>query len=221
MMRYSTLLFVTFCTLCSFVSRAQHDTAAAPVVHHRVYELHTLMPTVCIGFIDGYRNNYSLPAGFVKNNTSGFAPLLFKLEYGFGRDISLAATMTYDAFNYNFSQQYQGYNGTFVRYRTDDFKLLSAGITAFYHLRKIIRVNRLDPFVGVGLSLNNIRYSAYPSGDTVAIKVNHTVTPYLKVGARYYISDAFSLFADLGYDKPAIFSIGFSARFFPGKKPFK
>jgi len=221
MMRYFTFLFIGLLSFCSSASRAQQDTASKPLVSHHVYELHTLMPTVCIGFIDGYRNSYSLPAGFVKNNTSGFAPLIFKLEYGFGHDISLAATMTYDAFNYNFAQQYQGYNGTFVRYRTDDFKLLSGGVTAFYHLRKVIRVNRLDPFAGVGLSLNNIRYSAYPSGDTFAIKVNHTVTPYLKVGARYYISDAFSIYADLGYDKPAIFSIGFSARFFPGKKPFK
>ena len=216
------ILFTALFTFIISTVWAQKDTAApAPVVPHATYELHTTMATAAIGFIDGYRNSYSLPSGFQKNNTSGFAPILLKLEYAFGRDISLAATFGYDAFNYNFSQFYQGYNGTFVRYHTDDFRSVSGGITAYYHLRKIIHVNHLDPFVGIGLCLNNIRYSAYPSDDTLAIKSTHTVTPYIKVGARYYISSAFSIFADLGYDKPSVFSIGFSARFFPGKKPLK
>jgi len=216
------ILFTALFTFIISTLWAQKDTAGhTPVVPHAPYELHTTMATACIGFFDGYRYNYSLPAGFGKNNTSGFAPILLKLEYGFGRNISLAAIFNYDAFNYNFSQQYPGYNGTFIRYRTDDFRAISGGVTAFYHLQHIIKVNCLDPFVGAGLSLNNIRYSAYPSGDTLAIKLTHTVTPYVKVGARYYISGAFSVFADLGYDKPAIFSIGFCARFFSGKRPLK
>ena len=224
MIRYFTFLFVFCAALCSLTSWAQKDTTkntAGEAAYHATYELHSTMATACIGVFDAYRYNYSLPAGFIKDNTSGFAPILLKLEYGFGRHISLAATFNYDAFNYNFSQQYQGYNGTFFRYRTDAFRAISGGIAALYHLQKVIHVSRLDPFVGLGLSLNNIRHSAYPSGDTLAIKLSHTATPYIKVGARYYISNAFSVFADLGYDKPAIFSIGFCARFFPGKKPLK
>ena len=223
MMRYFKLLFIILpVLLCPFTLLAQKDTTTHnPVMAHAVYERHTAIPSVAIGFIDGYRNSYSLPAGFEKNNTSGFAPILLKLEYGFGKNISLAATLGYDAFNYNFSQLYQGYSGPFVRYHTDDFRLFAVGAAAFYHLRKIIRVKRLDPFVGVGLSLNNARYGAYPTGDSLEVKLTHTVTPYIKVGARYYITDAFSIFADLGYDKPAMLSLGISARFFSGKKPLR
>ena len=214
---YFTILFI----LCSATLWAQQDTTAhaTPKWHH-VYERYSIIPTVSIGFIDGYRNNYSLPSGFEKNNTSGFAPILVKLEYGVGKNISIAATFGYDAFIYNFSQEYEGNNGSFVRYKTDDFRSFSGGIAAFYHLHKFIPVNHLDPFIGFGLSLNNIRYSAYPSGDSTAIKLDHTVTPYIKVGARYYVSDRFSLFGDLGYDKPAILSLGFSCRFFSQKKNF-
>ncbi len=75
----------------------------------------------------------------------------------------------------------------------------------------------LRPFIGLGLSLNNIKYSAHPEGDSTIVKIDHTVTPYLKAGARYYISDKFSLFADVGYDKQSVISIGFSCRFFSRK----
>lgn len=216
------ILFTALFTLACSSLWAQQDTLAHnPSQRHHIYERYSVIPTVSIGFIDGYRNNYTLPSGFLKNNTSGFAPILVKLEYAVWRDVSLAATFSYDAIFYNFSQQYEGNNGPFVRYRTDNFRSLSGGISAFYHLRKFIPVHRLDPFVGVGLSLNNNRHSAYPQGDSTAIKLSHTLTPYFKVGARYYISDRFSLFGDLGYDKPCIFSLGFSCRFFSGKNPLK
>ena len=213
------ILFATILAFAGFSACAQQDTANhSPAERHDTYERHSIMPTVCLGFIDGYRNNYSLPSGFEKNNTSGFAPVLVKLEYGLSKHISLAATFGYDAFIYNFSQLYQGNNGPFVRYKTDVFRSFSGGLTGFYHLGDVIRVNNLDPFAGVGIELNNIRYSAYPTGDSTAIKFNHTATFYLKIGARYYISNRFSVFADAGYDKQSIVSAGFSCRFFSKKK---
>ena len=217
MRTYCTLLLILFA--CSL--QAQQDTTTHnPVKWHPVYERHAITATACVGFFDAYRYNYSVPSGFTKNNTSGFAPILVKLEYGFWKNVSVAATFSYDAFIYNFNEVYMGNNGPFTRYKTDAFRSVSGGITAFYHLNKLIHVPNLDPFIGAGLSLNNVRYSAYPSGDTVSIKLDHTVTPYLKVGAHYYISDQFSVFGDLGYDKSSIFSVGFSCRFF-GKKPLK
>lgn len=185
---------------------------------HNAYERYTTIATLSVGFIDGYRNNYTLPAGFYKGNSSGAAPFYGKLEYGVYEHISIGLLLGYDAFLYNFKQEYTGNNGSFIRHRTNSVRIFSGGVAAFYHLGRFIHSSRLDPFIGIGLSLNNIRYSAYPQGDSTIIKKEHVVSPYLKVGARYYISDQFSLFGDLGYDKQSIFSLGFSCRFFNGKK---
>jgi len=211
MKKYFTILFI----LITVSASAQHDTTAhAP---HAPYERHSIVATASIGFIDAYRNDYSLAPGFEKSNTSGFAPLYLKLEYGLTKDVSIAAVFGYDAFLYNFKQEYTGNNGPFTRYLTNNTRILSGGLVAYYHLRKFIPVKHLDPFIGIGFSLNNIRYGALPQGDSTAVTFNHTVSPYLKAGARYYITSVYSIFGDVGYDQHSIFSLGFSCRFFRKK----
>jgi hypothetical protein len=205
-------------SLMSVSAWAQQDTSASKQAAHAVYERHSVTATASLGFVDGYKQNYALPAGFVKNNTSGYHQVYTRLEYGLTRYISIGATFSYDAFTYNFGQQYTGNSGAFTRYRTDNLRLLSGGVVAYYHLNNVIRVRNLDPFLGIGVSLNNIRHSNYPQGDSTVINIDHTITPYLKVGARYYISSVFSVFADAGYDKESIFSLGASCRFFSRKK---
>ena len=204
----SVLLILFFIT-----SRSQQDTANFLRPAMKNHQSHPVLATMSLGFIDPYRNDYSLPSGYIKNNTSDYSLFYAKLECYLNNQLSLAATFGHDAFIYNYSKVYSGNNGNFIRYKTDGFRLFSGGLTAFYHLGSLIRAKHLDPFVGFGLSLNNIRYSAYPQGDTVAVRLTHTVTPYLKAGARYYISEKFSLFGDVGYDNQSIFSLGFSCRF--------
>ena len=200
-------------TLFSTTLWSKQDTAYRWMVKDKSLQPHPVIATISLGFTDYYKNDYSLPSGYYKNNTSGYTLVNTKLEYFLGPQISLAATFGYDAFIYNFSQIYSGNNGNFFRYKTDKFRLFNGGITGFYHLGRLIQIKRLDPFIGVGISLNNIRHSAYPQGDSAVVKVTHIATPYFKAGARYYISDKFSLFADVGYDRQSIFNLGFSCRF--------
>jgi outer membrane protein W len=211
MKNYLTILF----TLVSVAAWAQQDTGAKktqPLL--ATYLRHTTIATISLGFIDDNRRSYDLPTGFSKGNVSGFIPFFAKIEYGLTDNISLGATFGYDVFVYNLLQNYNGNNGAFNRYKTNNTRILSAGITGFYHLGKALHSKHFDPFIGLGISLNNIRYRAYPEGDSTAIKFDHTVTPYLKAGARYFISDKFSIFGDAGYDKQAIISLGFSCRFY-------
>ena len=211
------IYLAAFLALLSFSSRAQQDSVSVP---QPTYKRHAILATVSLGFIDPYRQ-YKVPAGFEKNNTSGYALVYGKLEYGFTRHISLAATFVYDALYLNNSQLYTGFNGPIKRPQRDALRIVGGGVTGFYHLGSVIHIRHLDPFIGVGLSLNNIRHSNYPQGDSTLIKLDHIVTPYLKVGARYYISSRFSLFGDVGYDNQSIFSLGFSARFLPRPLPQK
>jgi hypothetical protein len=208
-----TAILVTLCTIVL----AQPDTGKHRMFTNGVYQRHSTQVSLSLGFFDGYRNDLAFPAGFEKNNTSGYTNISVKVDYGISKNFSLAASFGYDAFVYNFNQLYTGHNGTIKRYKTNTFRMFNIGVIGYYHLGMLIKVNRLDPFVGIGLSLNNIRYSAYPQGDSTIVKLDHTVTPYIKAGARYYMSDRFSIFGDVGYEKQAILSIGFSCRFLPKK----
>jgi len=204
---------------CAITLWAQPDTINSKRLPSQAYyERGSFIPSASLGIADVYRNSYSLPEGFSKNSTSGFVPVYFKVEYGLTRNVGIAATLCYDAFNYNFSQQYVGNNGPFIRNKTDAFRSFSGGLAAFYHLGNVIRVKRLDPFVGAGLCVNNIRYNAYPQGDSLSVRTDHTTDLYLKVGARYYISRKFSLFGEAGYDNHTILSLGFSCRFLRATK---
>ena len=179
-------------------------------VKHVAYEPNVVTATLAAGFIDDYRKNYTLPPPFVKNNTTGFAALTALLEYSISRHISVAGSFGYDAFTYNFQQAY----GQSVRYRTNNTRIMSGGIIGYYHFRHLLPANYFDPFIGLGVSINNIRYSAYPQGDSLVTRTDHSVTPYVKAGTRYYVSDKFSLFGDIGYNRHSVFSLGFSLRLY-------
>jgi hypothetical protein len=215
--------FVTavFCTLLAQGAWAQHDSAAHKKIAgltHATYIRHAVTVTGAIGFADDNRTSYTLPPGFSKGVVSGFAPLFARVEYGLTDNISLGASLCYDAFEYNNLQNYNGNNGPFNRYKTNNTRIASGGLAAFYHLGGLINCRRIDPFAGIGLELNNLRYKAYPQGDTTAIRTDHTVTLYLKAGVRCYLTDQFSLYADAGYDKQAIVTIGASCRFFTKRR---
>ena len=172
---------------------------------------HISFATVSLGFIDYYRNYYDLPKGFEKNNTSGFAPVYAKLEYVIHKNVSLAATANYDNFQYNYYQIYNGNGDIYKRYKVNYFTLVGIGLSCYYSLNNYIHIKKVSTFVGLGFSLNHINYSGFPSGDsTITNRTDHTLTPYLKVGARYAINKISYLFADLGYDKQSILSLGFS-----------
>lgn len=211
-------LIASLLTVFSLSATAQTDTTAhKPQEWHNAYERHSIITTISFGFADPNRNAFTTPAGFEKGMTTGFAPVYLKLEYGFGKNISLAASLSYAALRYNYYQLYTGYNGIIKRSKEDRFQVFSEGITAYYHLGNKIHVKHLDPFVGVGMSLNSISHSAYPQGDSMVEKTDFTMSPYIKAGARYYLSDKCSIFGDVGYDNQSVFSLGFTCRFF--RKP--
>lgn len=197
------------------VDTAVGSNGAAHKAKKREFTSHLTLATLSIGFFDPYRLNYSLPAGFEQNNFTGFPALYGKVEYGVSDRVSLTASVAWDGFRYNYFQLYTGYNGTVRRYMTDKETIFSAGIIGYYHVYTSIR--HLDPFVGVGLLVDNIHHTAIAQGDSTAITTDHKAEPYLKVGARYYISDQLSFFGDIGYDHESIFSLGVSCRFM--KKP--
>ncbi len=174
---------------------------------------HSLVATMSVGFINDYRQNYSVPVGFRNNNTTGFAPIYLSAEYGISNHVGIAATACYDGFYGNYLQLYTMNGREYQRSKTDQIDIYSGGLALYYHFGNVIPIKKLDLFLGAGFSLNNIRHSNMPQGDSTTALTERTTTPVLKAGARYYISNKASLFANLGIDKHSLFSLGFSCRF--------
>ena len=217
------IYFLSLLIACSFAAQAQQTAALTQVALYKwapadtirkPFCIHTTMATLAVGFADAYRSGYSYPAGFAKNNITGFVPVSGRIEYGVSSKVSIGVAFLYDAFTNNYYQQYQGNGKSFLRNQTDKVSILGAGLSAYYHLGDIVRVKRLDPFIGVGVMLNNYQQTAFPQGDSTTSRTEHPVTASLRIGARYYISNRAGLYADLGYEKQSLVNIGFSCRFF-------
>lgn len=173
----------------------------------------TTIASLSVGFMDEYRSKYVVPSGFNLSNTTGFAPVYGTLEYGISDHVSIGANFYYDAFYSNFYKLYQAYGTEYKRYATDKVRVFSGGAICNYHFGNMIPIKKLDAFVGMGIALNNIHNTGKPQGDSTAIYTEHTVSPSIKAGVRYYLSKSGSLYANIGYDRKTIFSIGFSCRF--------
>lgn len=179
----------------------------SPVIRHSV------LASITAGFGNDYRTGYNVPAGFEKNNTSGFLPVYARLEYVTGKHMGIGATFVYNNFYGNYYQLYYANGKAYKRYKTDQVEIYSGGLALNYHFADIIKVKKLDVFVTAGFLANTIHHSAMPKGDSVISFTDRTVTPVLRAGARYYIANASSFFLDAGYDKHSIVSLGYSCRF--------
>jgi hypothetical protein len=176
--------------------------------------------TVGVGFIDLYRYYYtpvlrmsfsSPPLVYKEGNSTGFAPIYARVEYGATEHLGFAVTFGYDDFVHNYDQVYGGNYGT--AHGTEKLRILSGGIASVYHFRPLSFVPRLYPFISVGIGINHLRFEGHQKGQSDSIAVaaeDYAVTPVLKVGARYFISDKFSIYGDAGYDKLGFFSLGCS-----------
>ncbi len=209
-----------FCTIVIATFISFHAGAQENKDHIRPIPAHTAatfgrgdyIAGFSAGFLNSYRNEYTVPAGYEKGNVTGFIPVYLRGEYGISNRVSLGVSFGYSTLLFNSHKVTQGYNDPIRRYVPNKWRLLNAGVTAYYHFNHLLNAPKLDVFVGGGLCLNNILETRSISDDTLMERKSHTIQPILKAGVRYYINPVFSLYADAGYDKLSIFSLGFSCR---------
>jgi hypothetical protein len=218
-MKKTARLIIALLFACSgvFAQDTLHKKKLIPEMPYQPsFVRHTTIVSLGIGFVDYYKNNYTLPDGFLKGTTSGFAPVYGKVEYAISSTISLAAVFSYDQFYVNFYQYYDanGVHNAFKRAKTDQMRIFSGGAQLNYHFPKLLNVANLDPYAGIGLTLNNIHHTGLPQGDSLVTNTAHEVSPIVKVGARYYITPMGSFFAEAGWDKQSVVCVGFACRFF-------
>ena len=174
------------------------------------------MLSLGIGFGDYYRTNptFGMPTGFRTGNITGFALLSARIEYGLTNHFSIGANIYYDRFQYNYYQDFSANSRSFSRNMTNSFSLFGAGLSALYFPQLHVKIPNLEPFIQIGLSLNNIQQSAVPQGDSTVPTTTHRASPVVKIGGRYFFSKARNagIYLELGYDRQSIVNIGFTSK---------
>ncbi len=208
--------FLILTCLISLNIQAQQETEPAipeKAKEYMAFKKNSYTATLAFGFINTYRSSYTVPNGFEKGSSTSFTPVYGRLEYAVSNSVSIGLNTMFNTIHFNSMQLYQSHSGEVKRTVPNKFRLFGAGLVAYKHFGHLLRTARLDPFIGLGISLNNIYYSALPQGDSTIEQRQHTTTPFLKAGVRYYVSDKISAYVDAGYDKLSYISIGFSCRF--------
>ncbi len=136
----------------------------------------------------------------------GIGPGYVKYEHGLTDEIGLGGYVAAAASRYKY--------GPNRRY-TDHIFAGSLGIMGFYHFNKLIPVRKLDVYAGAGVGVRQLTYSYddnFP-GDTSDDRTSFTAMPLFKVGARWYFTRMFGVYAEGGYDKMSDVNLGITLRF--------
>lgn len=142
-----------------------------------------------------------------KVSHANLGPLYVKYEYGLIDEIGLGGYVSYayakDVMNRAAPKEY--YTNAF-----------SIGFNAFYHFNKLIHVENLDLYAGLGLGYKNVSIRGAAGSDLDAVisptLKENTGLFSLRLGARYYIINGFGAYFELGPDKMSVLNVGLSYR---------
>jgi hypothetical protein len=146
--------------------------------------------------------------GFSGTNRFALGPFYVKYEHGFLRDeVGLGGHIA-------FANAWVKYNAGNTTYK-DHVAAFSIAFLGYYHFNKLIPVENLDVYAGVGLSVwtrswkrdsdnNGIVYNDYSDTNVYAV---------VKVGARYYIKPTFGFYGEVGYDQMSTVNLGVTFKF--------
>jgi hypothetical protein len=127
----------------------------------------------------------------------GFGPAYLKYEHGIIDELGIGGYIAFAASRYK--------NNNDVEH-TSAFGM---GILAYYHFNKLIPVSQLDVYLGAGLGF---RSWAHTDRDGIRDS-NFDPLPIGKIGARWYFTPKFAVYAEGGYDDMSYVNIGITFRF--------
>lgn len=129
-------------------------------------------------------------------NRVGFGPAYLKYEHGIIDEIGIGGYIAFAASRYK--------NNNNVEHTT----AFGMGILGYYHFNKLIPLSRLDVYLGAGLGF---RSWAYTDQDGVR-ESNFDPLPIGKIGARWYFTPGFAVYAEGGYDDMSDVNLGITFR---------
>lgn len=131
----------------------------------------------------------------------GFGPIYAKYEYGIMDEISIGARLSYATGSYKY-ENVKAHNNAF-----------SMSFMGYYHFNKLIPVKQLDVYAGVGLGFRHRNYERIQNRLYVTDHNQFTVMPVALVGAKWYFTNSFGVYAESGWDGMSQFNLGVALRF--------
>ena len=147
----------------------------------------------------GVPNTIDYAGFFYGDNESSIGPASIRYEFPIRDEAGVGLSVS------GASKEYNYFGGS-------NTKVMGIAISplGFYHFNKLIPIQKLDVYAGVGASINLLKYSYNAAGVADASEVE--VYPAALVGARYYFTSSFSGMAELGEGSFSIFRVGVSFR---------
>jgi hypothetical protein len=135
----------------------------------------------------------------------GLGPGYIKYEHGIIDEIGIGGYVAAAASRFKY--------GPDRRY-TDRVFSVSVGAMGYYHFNKLIPVRALDVYAGVGLGIRQLTYTYDDDfNGNRDDRTDFDAIPLFKVGARYYFTRMFGVYAEGGYDDMSDVNLGISLRF--------
>jgi|SRR5690606_26308273 len=145
----------------------------------------------------GLPSRYTYDYDFGNGNIA-FPALYLKYEHGILDELGLGGYVAVTGSRYK--------HGNHVDRRT----YLNFSILAYYHFNKIIPVKNLDVYAGAG---GGVRHRIYHDGSTDQTSGESRPVFVGKVGARYYFTPSFGVYAEAGTDGMSDVNAGITFRF--------
>lgn len=167
------------------------------------FDRHTGLLTLGLGFPN--RSGTGLDYWGGDEKRAGIGPGYIKYEHGIMDELGLGGYVAAAASRYKY--------GPDRRY-TDHTFSVSLGLMAYYHFNKLIPIKKLDVYAGVGVGFRQLTYT-YDDyfGNQDDNRTSFDVMPLVKVGARYYFTRTFGVYAEGGYDNMSDVNLGITFRF--------
>lgn len=146
----------------------------------------------------GYGLNNSTFGGYWDG---GFGPIYGKYEHGIIDEVGIGGYLGLA----NSHHSGPGYK--------DNATAIGMGILGYYHFNKLIPLKKLDVYAGAGLGFVN---GHYKFDDHSPYKISNSyfdVNAIFKAGARWYFTQGFGVFLEVGYDDMSAANLGVSFRF--------
>jgi hypothetical protein len=128
------------------------------------------------------------------------APVFYaKYEHGIMDEVGIGGQLGFTGGSYKYN------NGN------DKLKIVAfhMAVLGYYHFNKLIPVKDLDVYAGAGLGFR----ARSTSGDTSGYDYSDTnITIPVKVGGRYFFTDAFGAYLEVGWDDMSDANIGVTFR---------
>lgn len=160
------------------------------------FDKSTSIISIGYGFPNVPTNDYS----GVTSNRLAFGPVYGKYEHGFLRDeVGLGGQVAFSFGRIKY--------GSYVNH----VNAFDIGVLGYYHFNKLIPVEQLDVYAGLGFTIRSVSYT-FDSGYGTANYNDTGVYAAFRVGARYYVKPKLGVFADLGYDNMSVLNLGVTFR---------